>query len=462
MTKPHTSYTFDGHSTPEEHNVAEEHNALGENNTNTHYPIHANTTNKTTTASNGHSPLISRDFVLLVSGQGISLFANLMLRFAMSMWVLDETGSATIFASILAVSIVPMILLSPFGGVLADRVNRRTIMVALDACSAMLVLTSAIVFITIGFSIVAIAVMQVLLAVLGAFETPTVQAALPQMYRRYGSAVVRQAMAVVNQVQQIGSLLPSFLGGVLYAMFGIHLMMTITIASFAIAATLECFIHLGAPDHGSKQLPTPIEDLKAGVRFLLKDRPAVFQLLLFAAAMNFIITGYAAVGFPYTIRTVLGFNATVYGVADGLVGVAGLVGAFTAGLAAAKLTMRHFPIALFMFSLTVIPQAIVFILPANAWVKLAVLVTFTCCTMIACSFSNLIAIPTIQMSTPEAMTGKVMAMTAAISMCAQPLGQMVYGWAYDHFPVAGVLAATAIGSAVLIALTIPLSRQFDE
>ena len=63
-------------------------------------------------------PLLSRDFVLLVAGQGISLFGNVMLRFAMSMWVLDETGSATIFASVLAISIVPTILLSPFGGCL--------------------------------------------------------------------------------------------------------------------------------------------------------------------------------------------------------------------------------------------------------------------------------------------------------------------------------------------------------
>lgn len=169
-------------------------------------------------------PLLSRDFVLLVAGQGISLFGNVMLRFAMSMWVLDETGSATIFASVLAISIVPTILLSPFGGVLADRVNRRTIMVALDAISAVLVLASAIVFATTGFHIVAIATMQVLLAVLGAFETPTVQAALPQMFRQYGPATMRQGMAAINQVQQLSSLLPSFLGGVLYAMFGIRLM----------------------------------------------------------------------------------------------------------------------------------------------------------------------------------------------------------------------------------------------
>ena len=67
------------------------------------------------------SPLRTRNFALLIAGLGISLFANLMLRFAMSMWVLDETGSAAAFASILTASILPTILLPPLGGVVADR-----------------------------------------------------------------------------------------------------------------------------------------------------------------------------------------------------------------------------------------------------------------------------------------------------------------------------------------------------
>lgn len=407
-------------------------------------------------------PPRSRDFVLLVAGQGISLFGNMMLRFAMSMWVLDETGSATIFASILAVSIVPTILLSPFGGVLADRVNRRTIMVALDAISATLVLAGAIVFAAAGFNIAAIATMQVLLAVLGAFETPTVQAALPQMFRQYGPATMRQGMAVINQVQQLSSLLPSFLGGVLYAMFGIRLMMIITIVSFAGAAALECFIRLSAPDRGDEELPTPIEDLKAGIRFLVKDRPNVFKLLLFSAALNFVLIGYSGVGFPYTIRTVLGFNATVYGIADGLIGVSGVAGAFIAGLFAAKLTMRWLPGLMAALALSMVPQGIVFLLPVGAWTKLMILIIFTCGTMIASCFTNLIAVPTIQLNTPEAMTGKVMSMVTAVSMCAQPLGQMVYGWAYDRMPVAAVLFISTVLFGIITAMLVPLSKQFED
>ncbi|PJM78356.1 MFS transporter [Bifidobacterium scaligerum] len=408
------------------------------------------------------SPLLSRDFILLVAGQGISLFGNLMLRFAMAMWVLDQTGSATVFASILAISVVPTIIFSPFGGVLADRMNRRTIMVALDAISAILVLASALTFAAIGFNLVAIGTMQVLLAVLGAFETPTVQAALPQMFREHGQGTLRKAMAVVNQVQQLGSLLPSFLGGVLYSLTGIRPMMIIAVASFASAAALERFIRLAAPDRGNEKLPTPVEDLKTGIRFLVKDRPNVFALLLYAAGLNFVIIGNAAVGFPYVIRTVLGFDATVYGIADGLVGVSGVIGAFVAGFFAARLTMRKFPVAMVALALSLLPQGLVFLLPVSAWIKLIVLVGFTFGTMIASCFSNLIALPTIQLNTPDAMTGKVMAMVAAISMCAQPLGQMAYGWAFDHMPVAVVLLISAVLLGAGAVVSVPLSKRFED
>lgn len=76
--------------------------------------------------------MFGRDFILMVAGQIISLFGNAILRFALSVAVLDMTGSAAAFASIAALSMLPTILLSPLGGVLADRVSRKDIMAALD------------------------------------------------------------------------------------------------------------------------------------------------------------------------------------------------------------------------------------------------------------------------------------------------------------------------------------------
>ncbi|MCM1262260.1 MAG: MFS transporter, partial [Butyrivibrio sp.] len=84
--------------------------------------------------------LFTKNFVLLILGQSTSLFGNFILKLALSMYVLEVTGSAAIFAGILSVAIIPTIVLSPLGGILADRADRRNIMVALDGLTGVSVL----------------------------------------------------------------------------------------------------------------------------------------------------------------------------------------------------------------------------------------------------------------------------------------------------------------------------------
>ena len=124
--------------------------------------------------------LFIRDFILLIIGQASSLIGNYTLRFALSMYVLERTGSASVFAGLLALAMLPTILLSPFGGILADRANRRNIMVALDALSGFFVGVAGVAMAW-GRDIFVIGVLLVALSVLGAFESPTVQACVPQM-----------------------------------------------------------------------------------------------------------------------------------------------------------------------------------------------------------------------------------------------------------------------------------------
>ena len=119
--------------------------------------------------------LFTRNFTLLILGQASSLLGNGALRFAVSMYVLDATGSAGTFSLIVALSMLPMIALSPLGGVLADRADRRRIMVALDALSGLTVLLGALTL-ALGGGVAAVGALLMALSVLGAFESPTVQA----------------------------------------------------------------------------------------------------------------------------------------------------------------------------------------------------------------------------------------------------------------------------------------------
>ena len=84
--------------------------------------------------------LFRHDFTLVVIGQIVSLFGNAILRFALPLYLLRQTGSAALFGAVGAAAFIPAVLCSPVGGVVADRVNKRDIMVALDASTAGLLL----------------------------------------------------------------------------------------------------------------------------------------------------------------------------------------------------------------------------------------------------------------------------------------------------------------------------------
>ncbi|MFQ9955862.1 MAG: MFS transporter, partial [Turicibacter sp.] len=87
--------------------------------------------------------LYDKNFNILVLGQIISLFGSSIQRFALSLYLLDLTGSASVFATILAISMIPVVLISPIAGMLADRGDKKKLMVLLDVLSAVLLMAYA-------------------------------------------------------------------------------------------------------------------------------------------------------------------------------------------------------------------------------------------------------------------------------------------------------------------------------
>ncbi len=104
----------------------------------------------------------------MLIGQIISLFGNSILRFSLSLFVLDQTESAVIFGAILALSMIPTVLFSPIDGALADRLSRQEIMVYLDSFTATLILLFGFFFAHSG-SLAAITLLMIVLALIQAF-----------------------------------------------------------------------------------------------------------------------------------------------------------------------------------------------------------------------------------------------------------------------------------------------------
>lgn len=375
--------------------------------------------------------LFTRNFTLLILGQVSSLTGNYTLKFALSMYVLEQTGSASIFAGMLSAALLPTVLLSPFGGILADRANRKHIMVALDALSGLSVLAAGL-LLPLGRELWVIGALLVLLSVLAAFESPTVQACVPQMVSPQNLV---QGNAVVSQVSAVTSLVTPFLGSLFYTAFGIGPVFAAAVVCFWLTALLECMIRLEyqKPPRTAGIGAIVREDLAVSVHFLRREQPDILKLLLLAALAGMFVSGTAVVGFPYLVRTVLGLSATYYGAAESAMGAAAILGSLCAGLLGKKLRVRDMAAIFLSFGLSLFPIGFSFLLPVGRMARYGVLLFFFCvCQLGVCIFSTY-AITLIQQRTPEQLMGKVMSCVFTLSMCAQPVGQMVYGALFDCF-----------------------------
>lgn len=402
--------------------------------------------------------LFSKNFTLLVLGQVSSLFANTILRFALSMYILDLTGSAVIFAGLLAVSMIPTIVLSPFGGVLADRANRKNIMVILDflsgvtACFTLLMIQASNAVPVIGLSLM-------MFSVLGAFESPTVQAAVPQMQK--GDNIIR-ANAVVNQVAALAALIAPFIGSACYTAFGVKSVLAVSVGGFFLTAFLELFIKLPftkmpMDKHWAKVIKN---DFKISFRFITKEKPEILRMLLAVSLVSFFIIGTVNVGLPFIIRTVLGLKAEYVGIAESVCGAAAIGGSIIVGVAVKRLKASQMYRYLAAVGVCMIPMGMAFLLKQEMTIYLIVLISIAL-IQITVSIFSIYGLSLIQQKTPNELLGKIMSYVMTVTLCVQPLGQMLYGVLFDVFREE--ILWIMIGSAVcIILLSIITRKAFTE
>ncbi len=403
--------------------------------------------------------LFTKNFVLLILGQLTSLFGNFILKLALSMYVLEVTGSAAIFAGILSVATIPTIILSPLGGILADRADRRNIMVALDGLTGASVLGAAF-LLSEGNALTVISILLVILSVLGAFETPTVQACIPTMLQ--GDNIMK-GNAVVNQVASLSYLVAPMLGGVLYAIFGLKPVMYASVICFLITALFECFIKLSYQRLSSKGnvLSVVKQDFLSSMRYISKEQTNISKMLFLTAISRFFVMGITIVGLPFIVRTVLGLNAKYYGAAESTLAVATILGSVAAGLLTEKLKIHKLSILLASMGIFIVLAGSAFLCPANSVIKYAITIISLCGMQIVISIFSIFAVSLIQQRTPNHLIGKVMAYTSTITLCVQPIGQIVYGFLFDKF--SNMISLCLIPTGIIVcAIGLSATRFFRK
>lgn len=408
------------------------------------------------------SKLFHRDFTMMIVGQIISLFGNAILRFALPLYVLDTTGNAAIFGGILALSMIPTILLSPVGGVMADRFPRQKIMYLLDFMTAGLVLGFSLVFE--GGGIAAVAVVMMLLSVIQACYQPSVMSAIPLLASEEN---LMAANGVAMQVQSVSVLLGPILGGILYARMGLSPILTASATCFFASAILEIFIRIPfqKPERTGSAFALFKGDLGDALHFLRREKPCLWSFLFIMAAVNLFLSTLFIVGLPYLINTFLSLSAEAYSYASAAMGLGSILGGVLAGVVAKRMAFRRSYLLIGITSLLLVPMALSLLPGIAPMVSYAIIVLCVLLGMACTALFNIFAQTYFQQQTPTALLGKVFSFVGAICMCAMPLGQALYGvlfqgagqqaWLVVAFgALANLILTAAIGRA--------LGRAVDE
>ncbi len=373
--------------------------------------------------------LFKKDFVLVVIGQIISLFGNAAIRFAMPLYLLNQTGSSALFGTVTACAFIPAILLSPVGGIIADRVNKRNIMVILDFLTSIVILVFSLLMGKVELVVLVAVTMMLLYGIAGAYQ-PSVQASIPALASQDN---IMAANSVINTISSFSSLTGPVIGGILYSAYGLKPVLYVCMACFFISAVMEIFIKIPYKKQAQDGsiLYIAKEDLLKGLTFIRKDQPVIGKVLIITCGLNLFLSAMIITGLPYLITEVLGLGELqankLCGYAEGALAAGGLAGGIFAGVLASKLSIKKAGMLLSGGALSVFPVSIALILPLPG---IAVYTVMTICFFIIMVLSTIFTIQMlsfVQSVTPQELTGKVIAVILAGSMCSQPLGNALYG-----------------------------------
>jgi DHA3 family macrolide efflux protein-like MFS transporter len=222
-------------------------------------------------------PTGMRGFTLVCAGQAISLLGTAMSNFGLTLWAYEITGKATPLALIGLFFTLPIIISSPFIGVLVDRGNRKLLMMVSDLAAAFTTLVVLILYATHNLQIWHLYVTAIISGTFQGFQWPTYSAAISTMLPKEQYA---RANGMLGLVGSGSGILAPMLAGVLIGPIGLGGLFIIDLVSAAVAVGSLAFVHIPQPtpcesDHEGQG--SFMKEAAYGIRYIL-ERPSLLGL----------------------------------------------------------------------------------------------------------------------------------------------------------------------------------------
>jgi len=389
-----------------------------------------------------------RNFQLFFSGQLISLIGTWMQNIAQAWLVYRLTGSSFLLGAVGFAGQIPVFLIAPFGGTMADRHNRQRVVIATQTAAMLLALVLAALTLTGRVQVWHIFGLSALQGVVNAFDIPARQAFLVDMV---GKEDLMNAIALNSSMFNGARIVGPAIAGVLVASIGEGWCFFANGISYIAVIIGLLLMRVQAPGKLAGR-GSPLEHILEGFRFAVSTGP-IRAILLLLGLVSLVGMPYAVL-MPVFADKILHGGARGLGILMGATGVGALLGALTlasrSGLSGLgrwiSLSCAGFGVFLVAFSLS-----------RYFWLSAAVLVPVGFCMMLEMSSSNTL----IQAMVPDQLRGRVMAMYSMMFMGMAPFGALMGGTLADRLgaPITVAMGGVAcVGGAMVFGMRLPNLR----
>ncbi|HEY7967819.1 MAG TPA: MFS transporter [Solirubrobacteraceae bacterium] len=371
-----------------------------------------------------------------MSGQSISLVGTWMQMTAQAWLVLTLTKSSTALGLIVALQTLPVLILCPYGGVIADRIDKRRAMVVLQSVMGLQALALGLLTVTGVVEVWEIGVLAVLLGFNNAFENPARQSFMSEMV---GPENLRNAVTLNSVIVNVARVVGPAVAGILIATVGEGVCFLVNAASFvAVVASLLTL-------DSSALRPSPpmlraAGQLREGLRYVARTPELAVPLLMMA------VVGCLAyefqVSLPVMARSGLHAGPDGFGFMTAAMGV----GAVFGGLLVAwrgSTGVRPLVIATGAFGVAFAFAA----LAPSLGVELVALALVGWASITFMSTGN----ATLQLTADPSMRGRVMSLWFVAFQGSTPIGGPIIGWVMAEAGARAGLGVAAV-TCVLVAM----------
>lgn len=374
------------------------------------------------------------------------------LCFACPLYLLDRSGSSTLYGAVAAIAFIPGVLATPVGGVLADREGHRSVLATLS----IVLIVAAMLFVPMKCSLPLAAVVAVMLGVQYAVQSILKPILQIETLRIAGKEKAEQATALVSQATMASNILGPVVGTAVYGCYGIDVLCAIAAVAFAMSSLLFwAALKRNVPSEVTEDSSTRMacqSGFLSAIRYLLQNT-SLLAVILLAAVLNLALVGLT-IGAPVIVTRHLGMQSSCVGIIEAAMGLGGLAGGGLVGIWPHCFSFDGIHRYVAMICLGVMPIFVALLCGAHTLVLVALTVG-SAWVMVWASVASVEIVAFVQRMAPTELCGKVLSVVYMALSCATPIGQLAYGFAYDRWTPAAVFAAMLV---VLVLTTVPFYR----